>query len=258
MTTEGGRIRCERRGQRADIVIDRREARNALTWAMYDELESALDDVAGDRDTRVLVIRGAGRTFSAGTDIAQFAEFQSAADGIAYERRVERVVVRLADQRMPTLAVVEGIAAGAGLLLSAACDLRVCTPDARFGAPIARTLGNTLSVASLRRLIALLGAARVRTLLLTATMMDAHEALACGFASAIVAPTDLDAHVDSLCGRLLAHAPLTMQTTKQGIDRVIDGRSEDDDLLRLVYGSADFAEGVSAFRDKRPPKWGGR
>jgi enoyl-CoA hydratase/carnithine racemase len=254
---EGGRIRCERHGQRVDIVIDRREARNALTWAMYDELEIVLEDIAGDRGTRVLVIRGAGRTFSAGTDIAQFAEFQSADDGIAYERRIERVVARLADQRVPTLAVVEGIAAGAGLLLSAACDLRMCTPDARFGAPIARTLGNTLSVASLRRLIALLGAARVRTLLLTATLMDAHEALACGFASAIVAPTDLDAHVDSLCGRLLAHAPLTMQTTKQGIDRVIDGMPEDDDLLRLVYGSADFAEGVNAFRDKRPPKWDG-
>ena len=258
MTREGGRIRCERRGHRADIVIERREARNALTWAMYDELESMLADVADDRDTRVLVIRGAGRTFSAGTDIAQFAEFQSADDGIAYERRIERVVARLATQYMPTLAVVEGIAAGAGLLLSAACDLRVCTPDARFGAPIARTLGNTLSVASLRRLIALLGAARVRTLLLTATLLDAHEALACGFASAIVAPTDLDAHVDALCERLLAHAPLTMQTTKHGIDRVIEGQSEDEDLLRLVYGSADFADGVSAFRDKRPPKWEGR
>jgi enoyl-CoA hydratase/carnithine racemase len=254
---EGGRIRCERRGLRVDIVIDRREARNALTWAMYEELESVLDEVADAQETRVLVIRGAGRTFSAGTDIAQFAEFQSADDGIAYERRIERVVARLADQRVPTLAVVEGIAAGAGLLLSAACDLRLCTPDARFGAPIARTLGNTLSVASLRRLVALLGAARVRTLLLTATLMDAHEALACGFAFAIVAPTDLDAHVDSLCGRLLAHAPLTMQTTKQGIDRVIDGRPDDDDLLRLVYGSADFAEGVSAFHDKRPPKWEG-
>lgn len=258
MTSESGRIRVERKGRRADILIDRREARNALTWPMYDMLDGALADLASDNVTSIIILRGTGHTFSAGTDIAQFQAFRTAEDGIAYERRIERVIERLACMPVPTVAVIEGIAAGAGLLLCAACDLRVCTPDARFGAPIARTLGNALSIASLRRIIALIGAARTRSLLLTASLMDAGEAHASGFVSAIVTPRELDAHVDTLGERLLAHAPITMHVTKQAIDRILEGRADDEDLLARVYGSSDFAEGVRAFQDRRPPKWEGR
>lgn len=258
MTAESGRIRVERKGRRADLVIDRREARNALTWPMYDMLDGALTDLANDNVTGIIVVRGNGHTFSAGTDIAQFQEFRTAQDGITYERRIEGVIERLARMPVPTVAVVEGIAAGAGLLLCAACDLRVCTPDARFGAPIARTLGNALSIASLRRIIALIGAARTKSLLLTASLMDATEAHASGFVSAIVAPRDLDAHVDTVSERLLAHAPMTMHVTKEAIDRILEGRADDEDLLARVYGSSDFAEGVRAFQAKRPPKWEGR
>lgn len=258
MTAESGRIRVERKGRRADVVIDRREARNALTWPMYDMLDGALTDLASDNLTSIIILRGTGHTFSAGTDIAQFQEFRTAQDGIAYERRIERVIERLARIPVPTVAVIEGIAAGAGLLLCAACDLRVCTPDARFGAPIARTLGNALSITSLRRVIALIGAARTKSLLLTASLMDATEAHASGFVSAIVTPRDLDAHVDTLGERLLAHAPITMHVTKEAIDRILEGRADDEDLLARVYGSSDFAEGVRAFQAKRPPKWEGR
>lgn len=258
MTRDPGRIRIERRGPRGDVVIDRRDARNALTWSMYDEMESVCDEISGDATLRVVTLRGAGHVFSSGTDIGQFTSFTSAQDGVAYERRIEKAIERVASLPVPTIAVVEGIAAGAGLLLAAACDIRVCTPEARFGAPIARTVGNTLSVASLRRLIALLGVGRVRSLLLTASLMEAGEAAAAGFVSTIIPQASVNAQVDALCERLAAHAPLTMRATREAIDRVLAGRSDDDDLLERVYGSADFAEGVRAFLDKRPPRWEGR
>ena len=257
MNDNTGTIRIVPRGQRADVIIDRAEARNALTWSMYDELERAMNELGADASLRVIVIRGAGQTFSSGTDISQFESF-NAEDGIGYERRIESILIRVAQLPVPTVAAVEGIAAGAGLLLAAACDIRVCTPEARFGAPIARTVGNALSATSLARLIPLLGAGRVRTMLLTASLMNADEAQTCGFVSSIVSATEMDAHLDFLCERLHAHAPLTMRVTRQLIERVLGGRLDDEDLLRQIYSSEDFAEGVRAFLAKRPPQWRGR
>ncbi|MGH7501708.1 MAG: enoyl-CoA hydratase [Longimicrobiales bacterium] len=267
MTGSAGTIRIDRKGPRLDIVLDRPEARNALTMTMYDALEATLEEVAGDRDVRVVVLRGAGQAFSGGTDIAQLAAFESADEGVTYERRIERVFSRLESLPQPTVAAVKGVAAGAGLLLSAACDLRVCSPDARFGAPIARTVGNALSLANAARLVALLGPSRVRAMLLTASMMDSAEAMATGFVVRIVPALDMDAHIDALCEKLCAHAPLTLSVTKQtiqhlcgrmsGADAALDPTASDD-LLRSVYGSRDFKEGVTAFLTGRPPRWEGR
>lgn len=259
MTTELGTIHFERRGSTAFVTFDRPNARNAMTWAMYEKLDRALDRVASETDLRVAVFRGAGGHFAAGTDIAQFAAFKSAEDGIAYERQLEAVVAKLASMRVVTIAAVEGYAAGSGLAIAAACDLRVCTPDARFGVPIAKTLGNCLSMPNYARLVASLGAARTMALLLTADFMSAEEAHTLGFVIAVVDPHKFPSQLDTLCARIATLAPLTLQVTKEAIRRIVASSSpEGEDLVRHAYASSDFHEGVSAFLEKRPPRWEGR
>jgi enoyl-CoA hydratase len=226
---------------------------------MYEELDRALDVIASDADVRVTVLRGAGGHFVAGTDIAQFVAFSTGDDGVAYERRLDAVLAKLESLRAATVAVVEGYAVGGGMAIASACDLRLCTPDARFGVPIARTVGNCLSMSNYARLVASLGAARTTELIFTAGFLPADEARALGFVTAVVAPDDLEEEVRALCARLASHAPITLQVTKEAIRRLVGRPSADgDDLVRRAYGSRDFREGVAAFTGKRPPRWEGR
>lgn len=252
-----GTVRFERRGAIGSLIFDRPSVRNAMTETMYAQLEAAIERAA-EAGIRVLTLRGVGGTFVAGTDIATFQSFRSAEDGVHYERRIDHVIAMLEAIPVPTVAVVEGVAAGAGLMFAAVCDLRICTPDARFGAPIARTVGNCLSVANTARLVAHFGVARTKDLLLMADLMTATEAQAAGFVREIVPREALDAHVADLCARLLEHAPITMTVTKEAIRRIVAaGLPSGDDLVGRAYGSADFREGVAAFLAKRPPRWEG-
>ncbi len=259
MSADAGTVRYERRETRAYITFDRPAARNAMTWAMYEQLDASLDRIASEPEVRVVVLRGQGRHFVAGTDIAQFTEFASGDDGLAYERRLEAVVSKLESLRVATIAAVEGYAVGGGLAIATACDLRLCTPDARFGVPIAKTVGNCLSMANYARLVASLGAARTTSLLFTAGFIEAAEARALGFIMDVVEPEQLDARLDALCVTLESHAPITLQVTKEAVRRIV-GRSaaDGDDLTRLAYGSRDFREGVAAFVERRAPQWEGR
>lgn len=254
---EAGQVHWERHGSAAFITFDRPAARNAITPAMYARLEELVAHAADAPGLRVVVLRGAGGTFVAGSDIAHFTTFASADDGVAYERGIDRTVGALERLRVPTLAMIEGVAAGAGMLLAAACDLRICTPDARFGVPIARTVGNALSAASTARLVAHLGPARTAALLFLAELMTADDAHRAGFVHEVVPKHALDDRVIELCARIAEHAPLTIDVSKEMIRRVLAGDGVDDDLLRRVYGSRDFREGVDAFLAKRPPRWTG-
>jgi enoyl-CoA hydratase/carnithine racemase len=246
-------------GAVARVVFDRPAARNAMTWHMYQRLRAICEEIAADRAIRVAVFRGAGgQAFIAGTDIAQFLDFKTGDDGIAYEEQMEHTLSLLEALPMPTLAVVEGWAIGGGLAIAACCDLRIATPGSRFGVPIARTLGNCLSVANYARLVAALGLPRAKRVLLLAENLTADEALAGGFLSAIVEPAALDAHIAELCGRLQQHAPVTMRVTKEAIRRLtLAGLPDGDDLVRACYGSEDFRIGVRAFMEKKPPQWTG-
>lgn len=246
----------------AFLTFNRPHARNALTWGMYDALVDACEQVDADSRIRVFVIRAAGDSFAAGTDIAQFTEFRSGADGIAYERRLDAVVDRLERVVVPTIAQVHGVAAGGGCAIALACDLRVCTPAARFGVPIARTLGNCLSAANYARLVDLLGPARAKDLLLTGRLLDAVEANSLGLVTRIADPDALDGAVRELAERLASNAPLTLRATKEAIRRIAVHRRVDaaaaDDLVEACYASADFHEGVAAFLAKRAPRFTGR
>ncbi len=257
---ETDQLLFERKGSTAFVTFNRPEARNAMTWDMYDALYECCEEVDSDDDVRVVVLRGAGeRAFVAGTDIKQFLEFDSGEDGIAYEQRIERIVGRLEKVRKPTVAVIDGYAIGGGLSIAAVSDLRICTPEAKFGMPIARTLGNCLSIENYARLMALLGPARTKALIFTARMFSAEEALAAGFATEVVVRGEIDERVDELCAALASHAPITLRVTKEALRRLtLAGMPEASDLVRETYGSRDFHEGVAAFTEKRRPDWQGR
>lgn len=242
------------------LTFNRPQARNAMTWDMYQRLHDACEQVDADATIRVLVLKGAGgKAFVAGTDIAQFAGFKSGEDGQRYERDSERFLGRLARVTKPVVAQIEGFAVGGGFAIAAGADVRIATPDASFGVPIARTLGNCLNMRAYARFAEILGSSRLKEMMLTARLLPAAEALAAGFVHAIVSADEIEAHVRELAQRMATHAPITMAVTKESMRRIQEARPlpEGDDLIELTYGSADFAEGVRAFIEKRPARWTG-
>ena len=238
-------VTFERRGAAAWVTFDRPEAHNAMTFAMYDRLVEHCETVDADDAIKVAVLRGAGgKAFVAGTDIRQFAEFKSAQDGLVYEARIDAVLDRLEAVKKPTIALVDGFAMGSGLAISAACDLRVITPAAKFGMPIARTVGNCLSMGNYARLAQALGAPRLKDVMFRARPIEADEALAIGFASALT--DDPEAYVTELSETLAGHSPTTLRVTKETLRRAREVPSGDD-LVLEAYGSPDFRTNVQRF-----------
>jgi enoyl-CoA hydratase/carnithine racemase len=241
------------------VVFDRPEARNAMTWGMYDALAEICGRIAEDRSLKVVTFRGAGgEAFVAGTDIEQFREFNSGQDGLDYEKIIDARIGALESLPVPTIAVVEGFAIGGGLAIAAACDFRIATPATRFGIPIARTLGNTLSIANTARVLAHFGPGRAKRMLMLAELLTAQEARECGFVAEIAEPADLDARLAILVSKLSANAPVTMRVQKEAMNRIIHaGLPEGSDLVAECYGSRDFKLGVEAFLTKQKPVWTG-
>lgn len=250
-----------RDGPIVTLTFNRPEARNALTWAMYERLYETCEEVDADDAVRVLILRGAGgKAFVAGTDISQFKAFQTAEDGIQYERGGERRTGRLERVKKPVIAQIEGYAVGGGFGIAAASDLRIATPEAKFGAPIARTLGNCLSMEAYSRFLDLLGPSRLKELIFTARLMPAEEAHAAGFVHEIVPANQIGARVQAVAELIASHAPITLWVTKEAIRRIQEQRraTGGEDLIATTYSSADFREGVRAFLEKRKPRWTGK
>lgn len=255
-----GKVHLEIDGDIATLIFDRPQARNAMTWAMYEQLEAHSKRLASDRRIRVAILKSVSdQAFVAGTDIAQFLAFTVGEDGVRYERQIDQIITALEKVPCPTIARLEGWTVGGGLAIANACDFRIAGSSARFAVPIARTLGNTLSAQSLARLRAAWGLQPVRRMLLAAEALDAPTALACGFLHAVADGAALDEAVKGLADRVRVLAPVTQHTVKEALRRlVVDDVEAMDDLIRQCYGSGDFHEGVRAFTEKRPPAWQGR
>lgn len=252
----------ERRDGIAFATLNRPAARNALTFAMYEALAAFAAAAAEDATLRCIVITGAGdKAFAAGTDIGQFRAFATAQDALDYEARIDRVLTALERCPKPTIAAIAGAATGGGAAIAAVCDIRIGAANARIGFPIAKTLGNCLSMANYARLAALIGPARVLDLIYTARLIEAPEALAIGLLSEVVPDhAALQARAAELATTIAGHAPLTLRATKEAMRRLreaargIDG----DDLVALCFTSADFREGVESFLARRPAAWRGQ
>lgn len=253
-------ILVSRDGPVMTITLNRPEKFNAFTFGMYQTLKETCERVPSD--VRAIVVTGAGgRAFAAGTDINQFRAFKTPEDGLDYEARVDKIFTSIEHCPVPLIAAISGACTGGGAAVAACCDMRIGTRDMRYGFPIARTLGNCLSAASLQRLTAIVGAPRVIDLVYTSRLLSADECLAAGLVTELV--DDYAAVVKratELAHQIAGYAPLTISTTKTLMRRIREAGPtiDDHDLVAKVYTSADFREGLDAFLTKRKPTWTGR
>jgi enoyl-CoA hydratase/carnithine racemase len=261
MSATDDSLRVERDGRVVVLTFNRPEARNAMTFEMYERLHDLCEQVDQDPEARVLVLRGAGdKAFVSGTDIRQFLEFRTRDDALQYEGRITRVLGRLHRMTKPTVAMVQGDAVGGGMFMALACDLRLAAEHARFGAPVARTLGNCTAPLAFTLLSSTIGPVRARNLLLTARLMDTAEARAVGLVDEVHPAAALPARVQELARHLSELAPLTLAAVKEATRRVTAPAAlrDAEDLILSCYLSQDFQEGVRAFLEKRKANWQGR
>lgn len=243
------------------ITFNRPQARNALTFGMYDRLAELCSNVPTDRTVRAIVVAGAGgKAFAAGTDMTQFRAFETPQDALDYEQRIDEVLQAVECCPIPTIAAVHGACTGGGGSIAAACDIRIASSRLKFGFPIARTLGNCLAAGNLARLSELIGAARVREIILTARLIEADEALATGLVSEILPDEPaLLARASELANQVGSMAPLTLRATKEALRRNRAALQVDDaDLITSCYMSEDFRTGMEAFLAKTKPEWKGK
>jgi enoyl-CoA hydratase/carnithine racemase len=245
----------------AHVTFNRPQARNALTFAMYERLAEVCGIANEDRSIRAMLLTGAGdKAFAAGTDISQFRAFDKPQDALDYEARIDRVLGALERCRVPTIAAIQGACTGGGAAIAVCCDLRIAAGNARFGFPVARTLGNCLSTGNYARLAALLGPARVKDMIFRARLVEAPEALAVGLVGEVVRDAAaLMPRALELAQLVASHAPLTLQATKEALLRLRPTlpAGSGEDLILMCYMSQDFREGMEAFLNKRAPRWQG-
>ncbi len=243
------------------ITFNRPEARNALTFGMYDRLAELCSSTPSDGSVRAIVIAGAGgKAFAAGTDMTQFRAFKTPQDALDYEHRINEVLEAVERCPLPTIAAIHGACTGGGGSIAAACDIRIASASLKFGFPIARTLGNCLAAGNLARLSELIGAAKVREIIFTARLIQADEALSAGLVSEVLPDeATLLARASELAEHIGAMAPLTLRATKEALRRNRAAtRVDDSDLIISCYMSEDFRSGMEAFLAKRKPAWKGQ
>ena len=248
-----------RDGPVATLTINRPDRLNAVTFAMFSRLPALLAEAEADGGVRVLVLRGAGRkSFSAGADISEFETARTTPEQAAvYDDAVLAAEEALATFPAPTIAAIHGHCYGGGCALALACDLRFASSGARFAITPAK-LGIVYPLRATKRLVDAVGPSRAKFILMSGIDIDAARAAAIGLVDEV--DDDVDAAVGDFVAILAARSGVTQRAAKQTVARILDGATADDDaqaaLRDASLASPDYAEGVRAFLERRPPKFG--
>jgi len=250
-------IYLQRVGRRAELVLNRPDKRNAVNLAMWSAIPALVRDIEAERDVRLLVVRGAGDTFAAGADIAEFETAYASADAaLANQATMAAAMTAIETFPKPTLALIRGACVGGACGVALCCDLRFAADDARLGITPAK-LGLVYGVSDTRRLVQAVGVSPAKDMLFTGRLHDAHEALRIGLVDRVAAPDALDALLTSFEHDLCAASGFTAQATKQTFRLLREGVWDDNAESRALFASAfsgpDFREGSSAFIQKRRP-----
>jgi 2-(1,2-epoxy-1,2-dihydrophenyl)acetyl-CoA isomerase len=246
----------------ATLTLNRPEARNALDMNMRRDLEAALFRLGEDPGVRVLVVRGAGEHFSAGGDVKLMRDNQmTAAEGQSRVEAINRAIIALARFRTPTIAMVDGAAAGAGCNIALACDLVVASDRARFGEMFAR-IGLIPDAGGTYFLPRRVGLARAKELVFTADIIDAREAERIGLINRVVPAADLETETLALARRIADGPPRVLAAAKALLDRApsldLESALHWEALTQgAMIASPDHREGLRAFFEKRPPRFTG-
>ncbi|WP_436348474.1 enoyl-CoA hydratase/isomerase family protein [Natronorubrum sp. FCH18a] len=257
----GDRVLTERRDDIAVVTVNRPEKRNAMDIPTRKELRAAFEDVADDEDVRAVVLRGAGDgSFIAGGDIDSFAEFDHM-DGIEYgEKYAQGLYNYVADLPKPTIAAVDGYALGGGTEISLACDIRLATPDAKFGLPEV-SIGVIPAGGGTQRLVHIVGGGIARELVLTGRIIDADEAADIGLVNHVYPESEFDDEVMAMASELTSKAPVAQRLAKRAMNRSLDieGGLEYERLAgAFLFGTDDQKEGANAFLEDRDPDYQNR
>ena len=257
--TDGLRVEVD--GAVAILTLDRPEALNALTVPMKVALREALEAIAADGSVRAVILTGAGRAFCAGQDLAEREQPDAAPLEVEVRDRYNPIIRAIRSMGQPVIAAVNGVAAGAGASLAFACDLRICAEEARFVLAFGR-IGLVPDSGATWFLPRLVGLAKAAELALAGDQVDASEALRLGLVSRVVPGERLLVEARALAERIAEGAPLATALTKFALARsatiTLDEALEDEAKLQGIAGaSSDHAEGLAAFREKRPPRFTG-
>jgi enoyl-CoA hydratase/carnithine racemase len=259
---DGGRLHVDEPAPGiARLTISNPGKRGALDHAILDAFAATMPQL----DARCVIVTGEGRIFSAGYDIGDLPESVFADEAEKLIAHPFAAAIDAVDAYpYPTLAVLNGHAIGGGLELALACDLRIADAGIRLGMPPAK-LGLVYSHTGIRRFIDAVGAARTRELFLVGRRIDAPTALSWGLVNELAEPGRLEEQALALAAEIAANAPLAQRGNKQVIASVLAVQGALDpalereliELRRACFASRDFREGVRAFAEKRPPRWGG-
>ena len=249
-------------GPIATITLNRPDARNALDFAMRRELLTALDEIEANPAARVVILTGAGGHFCAGGDVKNMRQRSTAADGQVRVGLLNRAVLRLVNFPLPTIAMVDGYAVGAGSNLALCCDLIVASDRANFGELFCK-IGLAVDGGGTWLLPRLVGMARAKELIFTGDIFDAAEALRIGLVTQVTAHDDLLPAARALAGKIAANPPLAVRHLKAGLSKYAYGDPREIgawaiEKIRLLMQTEDHKEGVASFMEKREPVFQGR